>query len=102
MSADMKIVVGLAGLALLLLLSWWYSRTERQEDSEVAASPPEPPDAESIEHMRINARYLVLAGFHDRAEIIEAIPEVLGISVDESSVAALVDAELARKAEAER
>lgn len=102
MSADIKIVVGLAGLALLLLLSWWYSRNEREEGNEAANSPPEPADAESIEDMRINVRYLVWAGFLDRAEIIEAIPEILGITVDESSVAALVDAELARKAEAER
>lgn len=102
MTADMKIVVGLAGLALLLLLSWWYSRNEREEGNEAGNSPSEPADAESFDHMRSNARDLVWAGFLGRAEIIEMILEDLGITVDEPAAAALVDSELARKAEAEK
>jgi len=102
MSANMKIVVGLVALVLLALLSWWQSKKEPQEDNEAAGTPPVPPDAKSIEGMRRNARDLVWAGFHGRAEIIEMIPEFFNITVEESAVAEIVDSEFARKAEAEK
>src|SRR5205085_4464560 len=97
-----KIVGGLVALVLLVLLSWWQSKNKPQEDNEEAGSPPVPPDAESIEHVRRSARDLVWAGFHGRAEIIEMIPEILDITVEESVVAEIVDSEFARKAEAEK
>jgi len=102
MSANMKIVVGLVALVLLALLYWWQSKSKPKADSEEAGTQPGPPDAESIEHVRHNARDLVWAGFHDRAEIIEMIPDVLDITVEESAIAEIVDSELARKAEAEK
>lgn len=100
MSADMKLIIGLVGLVLLGLLSWWYSKNGGTGDDE--ANPQPESDADTAEFMRTNSRYLVWAGFLGREEIIEAIPEVLGVDVDEATVAAVVDAELARKAEDEK
>ena len=99
MTADMKIVLGLAGLAVLALIGWSNSRRDKGEARKPAE--PKPPDEEAMSDLRTNAHYLVWAGFHDRAEIVAMLPEVAVVDVDESVVAPLVDAEISLKRKAQ-
>lgn len=98
-SANAKIAIGLLALALLALLTWWSRRREAAEETSAADSSP--PDEEEMGYLRTNAHYLVWAGFHNRAEILEMSPEVTGVDAPPSLMVPLVDAELACKREAE-
>ena len=103
MSANTKIIIGLVALALILLLNWWFKEDESGESAgDSSDSDAAPPDEESMDCLRTNAHQLVWAGFHDRAEIIEMLPDVSTAEVSASILAPLVDAEIVRKGEAER
>jgi hypothetical protein len=100
MSTNMQIVVSAAVLALLWLGGWWISKREKKEIE--APQPDETPDAEEQEYLRVNAHTLVWAGFHDRGEIIEMLPDVASVEVAEPFIASIVDAEIASKRAAEK
>ena len=102
MTANNQLVLGLAALAVLALISWAYSRRKPDAQPAPASGDDHPPSDETLEHLRTNARYLVWSGFHDPVEIKTMLPDILDEPVDEATIAGIVDAEGARKRQAER
>jgi hypothetical protein len=94
--------VGIAALAVAIgvgaAMVWRRARRPAGVPAELAGALP---DAESMADLRANAHSLVWAGFLGRAEIIEVLPEVAVVDVDEAVLAPLVDAEFAAKRTAE-